>query len=505
MGRKDVNCVLALLLGLGGLTAGLPPTIARPFSLSQPCRLLAESGLKDQLFFAGDVEYSKTLNTYYAGESRNMRPQCIVKPETTGQASIAIQVLNSDKVGKCWSVAIRAGGHSNFPASNTNSGVTIDLVNLNNLSIEINGTVSVGSGNRWGDVYRFLEPQGLMTSGGRENTVGVSGLLLGGGFSWFSGQVGFAADSVVEYEVVLASGNLVRASQDENFDLFKALKGGACNFGLVTKFVLETFPSRNFYGGVMVFPWAQKNAIIQTFVEMIDGNTNGHPEDTGFAAAAWSPSGGKRMSFVVANIEGQSNSTAFAGLEVLSPVVDMRANLPVTGIAAQIASKSGEYQVWSTLTFHNTLDMGREVLLSFDAVIEDIHDQVENGDDFRIVYLLTPFPTLFSSYGDNVLGLDKTHEKNSIVFSIQGILPNTKYVGLLRQRLREATADIEAYARATGQLIPYLYLNYAGQDQRPLATYGEENIRFLKRIAERYDPGQFFQYGVPGGFKIKDV
>ncbi|KAI3555550.1 FAD binding domain-containing protein [Colletotrichum abscissum] len=128
----------------------------------------------------------------------------------------------------------------------------------------------------------------LISLGGRENTVGVSGLLLGG-----------------------------------------ALKGGACNFGLVAKFVLKTFPSRNPYGGVM----------------MIDGNTNGHPEDTGFAAAAWSLSGGKRMSFVVADIEGQSNSTAFAGLEVLSPVVDVRANLPVTSTAAQITSPSGEYQV----------------------------------------------------------------------------------------------------------------------------------------------------------------
>ncbi|KAI3555551.1 hypothetical protein CABS01_13267 [Colletotrichum abscissum] len=149
--------------------------------------------------------------------------------------------------------------------------------------------------------------------------------------------------------------------------------------------------------------------------------------------------------------------------------------------------------------------MSRKILSTFDAVIEDIQDQVQDGDDFRIVYPLTPFPTLFSNYGEDVIGLDEIHKKNSIVFSIQGIFPNMKYVGLLRQRLKEATADIEAYARATGQLIPYLYLNYAGQDQKPLATYGEENFRFLKRVAEKYDPGQFFQYSVPGGFNIKDV
>ncbi|KAK1676969.1 hypothetical protein BDP55DRAFT_631048 [Colletotrichum godetiae] len=147
-----------------------------------------ENELNDQLFLAGDAEYSRTLNTYYSGESSDMKSQCILQPETTEQ-----------------SVAISAGGHSNFPASNTNSGVTIDLANLKTISLEGNETVSVGGGNRWGDVYRFLEPKGLMTAGGRENTVGVSGVLLGGGFSWFSGEVGFAADNVAEYEARIIS------------------------------------------------------------------------------------------------------------------------------------------------------------------------------------------------------------------------------------------------------------------------------------------------------------
>ncbi|KAK1676968.1 hypothetical protein BDP55DRAFT_727749 [Colletotrichum godetiae] len=179
--------------------------------------------------------------------------------------------------------------------------------------------------------------------------------------------------------------------------------------------------------------------------------------------------------------------TAFAGLEDLSPVVDMRATLPLTVIAAQIASTSGEYQVWSTLTFYNTLDMGHKVLSSFDTVIDDILSQVKDGDEFRIIYLMTPFPTLFSSYGDDVLGLDRAHTRKSVVFSIQGVLPTAKYQDLLRQRLKAATADIEA--RATDQLILYLYLNYASPDQRPLATYGEENIASLSSVAEKYDPG----------------
>lgn len=304
---------------------------------------------------------------------------------------------------------------------------------------------------------------------------------------------------------------MIMATASENADLFKALKGGACNFGLVTTFVLRTFPARDLFGGVVVFPFSQADPVMQTFVEMIDGNTDGRPNDTGFASAAWDRSGGRRMAFITANLEGRANTTAFAGLEALSPIVDMRAKLPVTGIAAQIADgTSGEHQVWTTLTYANTLDMGRKVLESFDKLVRDMEAEFDADDkdgDVRIIYLISPFPTLFSSHGSdgNVMGLGESHTRNAVVFSLQALLRTAKYRDLLRRKVDEATAGIEAYARETGQDVRYQYLNYAGPGQNPLALYGEENLRFMKEVAARYDPGEFFQYGVPGGFKLKEV
>ncbi|KAJ0158872.1 Bifunctional solanapyrone synthase [Colletotrichum tanaceti] len=342
MVSKALGCALGWSLGLVPLVSALPEkTDGSPLLGSKPvgifitvprlrrfvsaptrslisvflqCRLLADAGLGSQLFFQGDGEYTKTLETYYGGESKDLRPHCILKPETVEQVTTAIKTLNTPQAGKCWNVAIRAGGHSNFPASNTASGVTIDLVRLNTLN---------------------LNPRGVMVAGGRESTVGVSGLLLGGG------SIGFAVDNAAAFEVVLANGSVVRAAGDENPDLFRALKGGGGNFGLVTKYELRHFPSHNIFGGITIFPYAQKDAVMRKFVEMVDGNANGHPDDSGFAAAAWGPAGGKIMSFIVANTEGRSNTTAFAGLGDLSPLVDMRADLPVTGIAAQITSTSG--------------------------------------------------------------------------------------------------------------------------------------------------------------------
>ena len=77
----------------------------------------------------------------------------------------------------------------------------------------------------------------------------MPGLLLGGGVSFYGNQAGWSADNVLEYEVVLASGQIVTASATSNPDLFWALKGGSSNFGIVTSFKLRTFPSKKVFAG----------------------------------------------------------------------------------------------------------------------------------------------------------------------------------------------------------------------------------------------------------------
>jgi FAD/FMN-containing dehydrogenase len=90
-----------------------------------------------------------------------------------------------------------------FPgASNIADGVTIDLVDLNQVTVSNNGTrVAVGPGNRWRDVFAKLDPLGISVLGGRWATVGVGGLLTGGGISFFSRRFGLAMDGVVNHEV----------------------------------------------------------------------------------------------------------------------------------------------------------------------------------------------------------------------------------------------------------------------------------------------------------------
>lgn len=102
-------------------------------------------------------------------------------------------------------------------------------------------TVEVGPGLNWYQVYSALEPYGRACIGGRMKTIGVPGLTLIGGFHYFNNKYGYAMDNVVNYDVVLGNGTQVTANKTSHSDLFWALKGGANNFGIVTRFELKTF------------------------------------------------------------------------------------------------------------------------------------------------------------------------------------------------------------------------------------------------------------------------
>lgn len=86
--------------------------------------------------------------------------------------------------------------------ANIDGGILVGLTDLNQIKLSSDKSyVSVGPGRRWEEVYDFLEPYGLVALGGREGIVGVPGLLLGGGISFYSNQYGFASDNVIAFEV----------------------------------------------------------------------------------------------------------------------------------------------------------------------------------------------------------------------------------------------------------------------------------------------------------------
>ncbi|KAF9694074.1 hypothetical protein EKO04_007965 [Ascochyta lentis] len=111
----------------------------------------------------------------------------------------------------------KGGGHAAFRgASNIDGGITVSMENMKQVSASADKkTVDIGPGNRWVNVYTALKPYGIGVAGSRMATVGVPGLLLGGGITFFSNKIGWTCDNVASYEVVTASGIIINATPDK--------------------------------------------------------------------------------------------------------------------------------------------------------------------------------------------------------------------------------------------------------------------------------------------------
>ncbi|WES63280.1 FAD-binding oxidoreductase [Microbacter sp. GSS18] len=142
-----------------------------------------------------------------------------------------------------FTLAIRAGGHHIAGHGTTEGGLVIDLRDMDGVWVNpADKTVRVQGGATWGQVDRETQVHGLAVPGGIVSTTGVAGLTLGGGIGWLHRAYGLACDNLLSARVVLASGEVVTASDDENPDLFWAIRGGGGNFGVVVDFTFRAHP-----------------------------------------------------------------------------------------------------------------------------------------------------------------------------------------------------------------------------------------------------------------------
>ena len=161
--------------------------------------------------------------------------------------------------------SVRGNGHMPVKgAASTNQGILLVLTKMREMSLSADHSVaSLGPGLTWFEVYNWIAPFGKAVLGRRYAPVGVSGFLLGGGISFYSGQYGWAANSVKNFELVIADGGILNVNQNSYPDLFWALKGGSGNFGVVTRFDLITHPGPDVYAGTVKYDSASTPAFIQ--------------------------------------------------------------------------------------------------------------------------------------------------------------------------------------------------------------------------------------------------
>lgn len=167
-------------------------------------------------------------------------------------------------------VSIRGGGHNGAGLALVDDGLVIDLSEMRAISVDAQtSTVRVEGGALWREVDAATHPHGLAVPSGIIASTGVAGLTLGGGLGHLSRQYGLTVDRLLEAEVVLADGRLVKASELENADLFWALRGGGGNFGVVTSFLFQARPVKNVVGGPMLWHLDDAAAIMRWYRDFI--------------------------------------------------------------------------------------------------------------------------------------------------------------------------------------------------------------------------------------------
>ncbi|KAF3909372.1 hypothetical protein AA313_de0200759 [Arthrobotrys entomopaga] len=215
--------------------------------------------LPHQLAYPNTTIYEFEESQYWSQQQALTKPACRFSPTSPAQVSLAVL---ASRVTQC-KFAVKSGGHAAFTgASNIDGGLTIDLRNLNEITLSADkNQTSVGPGNVWYDVYSKLERENVTVIGGRVSAIGVGGLTLGGGISFFSSRYGWACDNVNAYEVVFADGTINSVTPSSYPDLYWALRGGGNNFGIVTRFDLATYPQGDLWAGSQTFLYNNETAL----------------------------------------------------------------------------------------------------------------------------------------------------------------------------------------------------------------------------------------------------
>ncbi|RFU78088.1 6-hydroxy-d-nicotine oxidase [Trichoderma arundinaceum] len=500
-------------------------------AISPQADSLFEAGLKpDQVFTASDAGFNARQSSYWSRSAQSLQPACIVQPRSAQEVAAAVRALVAARIP----FAVRSGGHMAWAGSNNigADGVTIDLEHLNWIQPVIDekegSTVDIGPGNRWGKVYAQLEERQLTVAGGREGNVGVAGLLLGGGMAFFTARHGLACDNVVEYEVVLGDGRIVRVRGDgDHADLFRALKGGGSNFGIVTNFRMRALQSSPVWAGMTVHPkeaTPQAITALKEFTDNVPADVDSNLLCFFTYTGEW-PAISSNYCIVpltwclqpdFKDIVVLGALIQIAGVEE-APAYKKWLEMPTTAttckmttvpqLAMDYSQAKNYFNTWFTATFKNDVRVVAKAAELHEKLVEELKSFIPDGD-FITQCLFQPFPRLFGQHsaaaGGNIMGVERQPD-NGLLWLAVAQVRTQEQERFAYNLVRNWVQDVKQFAATIDGNLPWAYLNYADKSQDPLASYGLDNVRKIKEVVAKYDPEQVFQTLSPGGFKISNV
>lgn len=378
-------------------------------------------------------------------------------------------------------VALRGGGHNAAGHGTCDGGLVIDLSPMKGVHVDpLARTAWSQGGVTWAEFDRETQAFGLATPGGNVSNTGVAGLTLGGGLGSLSGQYGLSCDNLLSADVVTADGQFRKASEDENPDLFWALRGGGGNFGVVTSFEFQLHQvGPTVLGGLVLHPIAKAKEVLRFCGEF----GSSLPDKAFILAALLTSPDGEPMAAMLLSHNGPIDE----GERVLeparkfgSPVADLVQPMPYVvrqRILDDGMAEHGVQRYWKSGFAHRLSEEMIDVLIdgaaAFPSPMAVIACYPIHGATTRVAPEATAYALREFLWDVNAVAqwTDAAESDKHIAWA------------------RQLWGRIDPLTTGTA------YTNHMAGDDRPervRASYGA-NYERLVALKNKYDPDNFFQ------------
>jgi FAD/FMN-containing dehydrogenase len=439
------------------------------------------AGFRGRIVEPGDPDYDGARKLYNGMIDK--------RPRVIAQCADVADVIAAVKAGRDTGidVAVRCGGHNGPGLGSVDDGLVIDLTLLRGVIVDPEkSTAQVLGGTLLGEVDHATAAFGLAAPFGIISTTGVGGLTLGGGLGNLTRTLGLTIDNLFGADVVLADGSLVHASEDENADLFWALRGGGGNFGVVTRFEFRLSPVAGVVGGPMLWSLDKAPEILawyRDFMASAPETLNGwfafvtvppvdpfpeHLRLQKMCGAVWCWAG-----------RPDDADDAFAAARALKPDLDgvQPMPLPVLNSAFDALYPPGDQWYWRTDLVTDIPDAAIETHVEFARKLptpqSTMHLYPVDGAASRVGTGDSAWPNRGARWNQTIVGVDTDPAR--------------------KDELRDwAVAYWEAlHPYAGGGSYVNMMMGDEAVDGRVQAAYGA-NYERLAQIKTKYDPGNFF-------------
>jgi FAD/FMN-containing dehydrogenase len=431
----------------------------------------------------GSAAYDEAVRIWNGAVTR--RPAVVASCATPEDVVAALGVARREGL----ELSVRGGGHNFAGHALCEGGLMIDLTPMKAVTVDVGAQrATCGGGATWGELDAATQAHGLAVPGGFISHTGVAGLTLGGGIGWLSRLAGLSCDNLVGATVVTADGRVLKASSEEDTDLFWAIRGGGGNFGVVTEFEFalhQVGPLVNL--GLFLFSPEQGRELFRFAREFV----RSLPDDSQMFLAGLSappePFVPEDLQFspvfglvVVGLGDADTHQRLIAPInEALSPVVELVTPIPYVDLQQMFDASAP----WGLHSYEKAIYVDDLTDGVIDAIVEH---QAKKMSPLSFVPIFN-FGGAFRRVAEEATAFGGSRDTGYVI-NISATTPSPEEFDAERSWVRDYWSALLPHTAGSGG-----YVNFQSEydENRVRDSYGEKYER-LQRIKAAFDPDNVF-------------